>query len=347
MIDAYPFLPALALKIMRQKFEAMARYGLYPTLAAITLVYLSLELARPQASIGKWYGIYLLGMVIALVCLEAWLPLRGQWKMTSATFWRRDLPFLILGASTIAITNYTATMVATHYSLSRGGTLASVPLLPGVLLALLTTDYCWYWVHRFSHTGSSKLGAWMWRVHAAHHMPAQVYVLMHAIGHPINAVMVRAILTLPLYFLGFSIEVVFVAGVVTGFQGLVSHWNIDSRVGWLNYFLVGTELHRFHHSADPSEAKNFCAVLPVWDLLFGSFYFRPGALPDRLGLHAPELYPHDTQLGKVIMLPLRGDWPTADGSTPPSPPDTTGENAPCRFPVALGGTDRVSLQNTD
>ena len=30
------------------------------------------------------------------------------------------------------------------------------------------------------------------------------------------------------------------ASVITGFQGLVSHFNVDSRVGWLNYVLSGT-----------------------------------------------------------------------------------------------------------
>ncbi len=299
---------------MRQKFKLAVRYFFYPALAAITLLYLGLELGRsqPSQSVGQWYGIYLIGMVVVMISIEALMPLRDEWRMTRARFWRRDLPFLMLGASTIAAANYLATIVAMYYSLGRGGALAGVPLLPGVLLALMTTDFCWYWVHRFSHTGSGKLGRWVWRVHAAHHMPAQVYVLMHAIGHPVNAVVVRAILTLPLFFLGLSTEVVFVAGVVTGFQGLVSHMNIDSRVGWLNYILVGTELHRFHHSADPSEAKNFGAVVSIWDLLFGSFYYRPGAIPDRLGLQAPELYPSDMQLGKIIALPFHSDRPSVN-----------------------------------
>jgi sterol desaturase/sphingolipid hydroxylase (fatty acid hydroxylase superfamily) len=292
---------------MRKFFELTIRYGLYPVLATVTIFYLSMELGRPHPQIGRWYGIYLASMVILLVSMEALLPLREEWKMTRISFWRRDMPFLMLGASTIATTNYTATMVAMHYRLSPGGALAYVPLLPGVLLALLVTDFCWYWVHRFSHTGRSKMTEWMWRVHAAHHMPAQVYVLMHAIGHPINAVVVRAILTLPLYFLGFSKEVVFVAGVVTGFQGLVSHLNIDCRVGWFNYILIGSELHRFHHSANPSEAKNFGAVVPIWDLLFGSFYYHPATVPDRVGLQTPELYPRDTQLGKIIALPFRSE----------------------------------------
>jgi hypothetical protein len=53
-------------------------------------------------------------------------------------------------------------------------------------------------------------------------------------------------------------------------------------------------------------------VLPVWDLLFGSFYYRPAELPDRLGLQTPELYPRDTQLGKIIALPFRGERPSAN-----------------------------------
>jgi sterol desaturase/sphingolipid hydroxylase (fatty acid hydroxylase superfamily) len=43
----------------------------------------------------------------------------------------------------------------------------------------------------------------------------------------------------------------------------VSHFNVNSRVAWLNYLLVGTELHRYHHNADPTEAKNFGAVVSI------------------------------------------------------------------------------------
>lgn len=73
----------------------------------------------------------------------------------------------------------------------------------------------------------------------------------------------RAILTIPPYLMGFSPEVLFATNVVIGFQGLVSHFNVNSRVAWLNYLLVGTELHRYHHNADPTEAKNFGAVVSI------------------------------------------------------------------------------------
>lgn len=43
----------------------------------------------------------------------------------------------------------------------------------------------------------------------------------------------------------------------------LSHFNVNGRAGCLNYLLVGTELHRYHHRAGRAEAKNFSAVVSV------------------------------------------------------------------------------------
>jgi sterol desaturase/sphingolipid hydroxylase (fatty acid hydroxylase superfamily) len=116
---------------------------------------------------------------------------------------------------------------------------------------------------------------------------------------------VRLILTLPLFALGFSTEALFVANLIVGLQGLVSHFNVDIRVGPLNYLLMGTELHRYHHSADPRECKNYASTLSLWDLLFGTFYYRPGQNPQKLGVEQPARYPQDTELLKVLALPFK------------------------------------------
>jgi len=128
---------------------------------------------------------------------------------------------------------------------------------------------------------------------------------MHGVAHPLNTIIVRAILTVPMFFLGFSAEALFVANLVVGLQGFVSHFNVDIRAGWANYVLTGTELHRYHHSAVPAEAKNFAAVASFLDLLFGTFYFRPGVVAQRLGVEHPEQYPQDCELIKVLALPFR------------------------------------------
>lgn len=172
-------------------------------------------------------------------------------------------------------------------------------------IAILISDLLWYWVHRYSHEAQGRLGQWLWKTHVAHHLPQQVYVFMHVVGHPINGAYVRAILMLPPVFLGFSEEAIFAAAVLTGFQGLVSHFNVDVRAGYLNYLFMGTELHRYHHSAALNEGKNYAAVVTIWDQLFGSFDYHPGSLPDALGVHEPDAYPKDEQLLRVMAIPFK------------------------------------------
>lgn len=293
----------------RAHFDWAIRHLLYPLFAAATLAYLAFELSGPTADIGRHYGAFVGTLVVLMVVIESAHALRAEWRMTWSSFWRRDLPFLVVGALTLVSANAVALRIVTEHAMAPGRALAAVPVVPGVILSLLITDFLWYWLHRLSHEAHGRTGRWLWRVHVAHHLPRQVYVLMHAIGHPINTIMVRTILTLPPFLLGFSPEVVFAAGVVTGLQGLVSHFNVDSRVGWLNYLLMGTELHRYHHSADAAEAKNFGAVLSVWDQLFGTFVYRPARSPAALGVDDPAQYPQDTQLLAVLAYPLRPSAP--------------------------------------
>lgn len=81
-----------------------------------------------------------------------------------------------------------------------------------------------------------------------------------------------------------------------------------------NYPLVGTELHRCHHSADPAQARNYGAVVPFWDLLFGTYYYRPEQPPERLGVPSPAAYPADHQILRLMALPFvrqRSEWRAA------------------------------------
>ena len=281
------------------------QYGLYPLLFAAMLGYAVLELNQPDGKIGSYYGIYLTALVLVMLLVETLHPLRGQWKMTKASFFRRDLPFMFVGGITLGLVNYAAGWAILHFTLARGAWLAALPLVPAVVLALIIPDFLWYWVHRLCHEGRGRISGWFWKMHLAHHLPQQVYLFMHAVAHPVNTLIVRAFLTVPLFLLGFSAEALFVANLVLGMQGFFSHFNVDIRAGWVNYVLMGTELHRYHHSADPVEAKNYAAVVTLWDQLFGTFYYRPGVVPQRLGVGHPEIYPQDRELIKVLALPFK------------------------------------------
>jgi sterol desaturase/sphingolipid hydroxylase (fatty acid hydroxylase superfamily) len=159
-------------------------------------------------------------------------------------------------------------------------------------------------VHRTSHEARGPLGRWLWKTHVLHHLPERVYVFMHAVGHPINGAYVRFILMIPAVALGLSPEGVFAAAVLNGFQGLVSHFNVDIRAGWLNRVFMGTELHRYHHSIVVSEAKNFAAVTTLWDQLFGTFEYYPDSVPKQLGIADREFYPSDRQWKLLMAIPF-------------------------------------------
>lgn len=288
---------------LHQRMNAVLRYAAYPLLLAATVAFVPFGLADP-VNPGRYYGFYLAGLIAVMVALETLHPLRTEWKMTRRTFLRRDLPFLLLGAATLGSANYGLNLFAQYYSASHPALLRDLPIIPGVLLAMYGTDFFWYWLHRLSHEMKGRVGNVLWNLHAAHHLPEQVYVFMHVVGHPINVLAVRLIIAVPLILLGFSPEVVFVFTVVNSFQGMVSHFNIDSRVGWVNYVLSGTELHRSHHSADPKEGKNYGAVVTLWDQLFGTFYYRPGVVPRRLGVTHPEEYPPSDAVLTILALPF-------------------------------------------
>lgn len=281
------------------------QYGFYPLLFAAMLGYAAFELGQPAGKIGSYYGIYLIALVAVMLLVETLHPLRDEWQMTKASFLRRDLPYMLIGGLTLGLANYAAGWAILHFGMARSVSHETLPLMPAVLLALIIPDFLWYWVHRLSHEGRGRVGQWFWKMHLAHHLPQQVYLLMHAVAHPLNTIIVRAILTVPLFLLGFSAEALFVANLVVGMQGFVSHFNVDIRAGWANYFLMGTELHRYHHSADPAEAKNYAAVVTLWDQLFGTFYYRPGTLAKRLGVEDPVHYPRDRELIKVLALPFK------------------------------------------
>ena len=243
--------------------------------------------------------------VVALVTLEFLFPIKRQWKMTWKSF-RRDLKYIAAGGATFAAVDGIFGLASIRLNTGHVGPITFWPLYASVPVALLTIEFLNYWQHRWSHESTGKLGGFFWRSHAAHHLPEQVYVLMHPASHPINTFIVRGLVTLlPMYLLGASPETVLMVSTIVTFQALIGHCNVDLRAGWFNYIFVGTELHRSHHSANLIESKNYAVTLSILDILFGTFYYRPGIIPERIGMDDPGSYPISNNFWKVMQLPFR------------------------------------------
>lgn len=249
---------------------------------------------------GAVLGVLTLATVAVAFTVERVNPLLDRWKMTKDSLVRRDLPFIGLAfaveqAATIGV-GFLAALTVTAGGF---GPLAGLPLAAQAVIALLLQDLLWYAYHRAAHTFTR-----LWRIHFLHHSPAQLYVLMHPVFHPLDVVVSRLIISLIAFrFSGLTPDAAFIALAVLGLQQTVSHINTDLRTGWLNYLLIGAETHRYHHAA--GERVNYGSALPIWDLVFGTFVYRPTRVPEMLGLDDPSAYPDPRRFFAALAYPFR------------------------------------------
>jgi sterol desaturase/sphingolipid hydroxylase (fatty acid hydroxylase superfamily) len=288
---------------MKNILRQSVRYGLYPVLliGVLGIAHLAIVHGWDYQSV---YWKATLVIVAVLMAIERMMPMSRNWSMTGGSF-LRDLRYIAMVGPAIGITKAVFGWLLIRYSASHAGPLAHLPPAAGALVFLLVFEFLQYHFHRYSHSAKGPIGRFLWKAHLAHHLPDRVYVLMHAVFHPVNALISTAIIQAPLVLLGVPPSAVLIATLLIDLQSLVSHFNVDIRAGFLNYIFIGTESHRFHHSADVREAKNFGNTLAIWDLVFGTFLYRPGMAPAKLGLEHGEGVPRSEQVFPVLALPFR------------------------------------------
>ena len=279
------------------------RYYFYPLmlLATAAVSYISLEAAWAPAAI---YTYYAAGRFAVLIGTEFMFPANDAWKMTWASFWR-DIKYGVTNTVFLRGGQFLLALLALDLAVDNLGILPNAPFLVELIATALVYEFFQYWFHRWCHEGWGKLGGFLWKIHAAHHLPDRVYLVMHVVGHPLNSIISVAISSGVVLLMGASQEAIFVLLLFRGLQGWVSHFNVDIRAGLLNYIFVGTELHRLHHSADVHEAKNYGVFTPFWDIIFGTFVYKPNQLPKRLGVADVKAYPKSNEMLKVLALPFR------------------------------------------
>ncbi|MFN3847777.1 MAG: sterol desaturase family protein [Spirosomataceae bacterium] len=243
------------------------------------------------------------GRFVLMLAIEFVFPLKEKWKMTIKSF-IRDLKYAAFVGTTGFGFKYLIGLLAFDYA-GRKGILSGLPLFWGIVSALLIYEFLQYWFHRISHEAKGRFGQFLWKIHAAHHLPDKVYLLMHPVAHPLNAIVVMLISQIVFVGLGVDSKVLLFVNTIMGINGLVSHFNVDIRAGWLNYIFITAELHRYHHSNKLDEAQNFGAIISFWDIIFGTFNYKKDQVPESLGITNPENYPDSNEIFKVMSLPFR------------------------------------------
>lgn len=149
------------------------------------------------------------------------------------------------------------------------------------LCCILLGDVLVYFGHRASHRYE-----WLWRFHRVHHTSERLDWLAAYREHPLDGLFTQTLQNLPAIALGLPFEAI--AGVVAfrSMWGVFIHSNVRLPLGPLKLLLGAPVLHRFHHDREHGGHVNFANLLPVLDVLFGT-YRDPGAEPAQLGVAEP------------------------------------------------------------
>ena len=244
---------------------------------------------REPSLIGTLIAFVLLALIFGL--LERWRPaavgqrvLRPGYR-TDLIYWLTT-PLLTRSMTRIGVI---LALVPLFTLLGRPLTRESVlagfgPLaqwsLPAQALAIVVIgDFVGYWTHRAFHRG------WAWRVHAVHHSSEALDWLAAVRVHPLNDLGNRVAQALVLIGLGFSPLAVAAYQPFLTLYAIFLHANIRADFGPLRYVIATPAFHRSHHTSQTEACdKNFAGLLPLWDLLFGTYYLPQGRQAQRFGV---------------------------------------------------------------
>lgn len=158
------------------------------------------------------------------------------------------------------------------------GPLAALPLWAQFAAALAIYDLAAYWTHRLLHAG------WPWRVHATHHSATTLRWLSAERTHPLEVALYAVLPLAPVLVVGLTPALILAAYPLVRAQVFLTHANLDWDYGPLRAVWVSPRFHRWHHTfAREGGNKNFSFLLPLWDILFGTYYMPPGLRPRAFG----------------------------------------------------------------
>jgi sterol desaturase/sphingolipid hydroxylase (fatty acid hydroxylase superfamily) len=197
--------------------------------------------------------------------------------MRAVTRWVILVPVLAL-----VLTGIT-TLPELKNGLYRGfGPLGRQPPWLQAVEVLVLVDFVGYWTHRAFHSSRG------WRIHAIHHSSEELDWIASARVHPLNELVNRLGQATPVLMLGFDPKVTLAAAPFLTLYAIGLHANLDWDFGPLRKVIASPVFHRWHHSREPEALdKNFAGLLPLWDLLFGTFHMPPNRLPRDFGTTAP------------------------------------------------------------
>lgn len=171
------------------------------------------------------------------------------------------------------------------------GWIEKMPFLWRFVLTIIVGDFGGYWIHRWSHEIP-----FLWRFHCIHHSAKEMDWLVNTRAHPFDMFFTRLFALIPVYLLGLAQPASKTADLVPMLYVFVGtiwsfliHANVCWRFGFLEKWISTPAFHHWHHTNDDPKYidKNYAAILPVMDIIFGTFYLPKNRWPSQYGIDMP------------------------------------------------------------
>ncbi len=184
-------------------------------------------------------------------------------------------------------------------------------IVPFVGIALF--DLATYWVHRWSHEVPL-----LWRFHAVHHSTEHLDWVSGFRNHPVDG----AIVAPPFFLLlaaGFDATFTGVLAIIQVVTGLFLHANVRWRWRPLHRVVITPEFHHWHHTNErDAHNSNYSVFLPLWDIVFGTYFMPKNRRPERYGIDEPmpltvmgqlkHPFRHVQRPGSLVWRAFRHPW---------------------------------------
>ena len=237
--------------------------------------------------------IWLLALMIIFVPLER-LFSRHRQKVFRKAF-LTDLCYFFLNSLVpriLLVVPMSVVAGIVHYLIPGNfySAIADIPFWLRLIAALLVGEVGSYFGHRLMHEVPL-----LWRFHAIHHSAEAMDWLVNTRAHPLDIIFTRLCGLVPVYMLGLAqpsagmVDLVpMLYALVGSVWGFFIHSNINWRLRWLEQFVSTPVFHHWHHAQQGSnyENKNYAAIFPWIDKLFGTLHLPAQQWPVKYGIDA-------------------------------------------------------------
>lgn len=251
---------------------------------------------------------FFLGILVAMALWEVAAPRRRR-EIPRLIRWSNNLGLVVIDTLLVRLTFPIVAVGLAVTAEAQGWGLFNifdVPIWLAFVASLLALDLAIYLQHVMFHAVPA-----LWRLHRMHHADLEFDVSTGLRFHPVEILLSMVIKLAVVVALGPPAVAVLVFEVLLNTTAMFNHSNILIPAGIdrvLRLVVVTPDMHRIHHSIQPSETNsNFGFNLPWWDRLLGTYRPQPREGHEAMTIGIEQFRTRrDLWLDRMLVQPLRG-----------------------------------------